>query len=209
MSDGKRVSLGVRGRVRIHIKPGGHRSYECIDLVGDLWQDYSDELRSAFDADAKHDIHSRNRHIRAAIKSLISHFEGVVCGLLQALIDAGVRRDRLPNMNSCIREKVLGLRGFAAKTKEIRLPYLRLRLKALRDMVVHPTTSQKNDPDNLGAILTQADLYLLTPESLQGDGRRNAEWLSGLCAAFKYPRLIDTKRRIAECSGDDWDIFRI
>ena len=182
---------------------GEHLIIKAVDLTGDAWDDYLHYLEQARSSQASNDLHGTNRALRDALGHLIAHLEGVVTGLYNKLRDTRSDfrpRIRLDGRHCTLRDQIADLRKHARQQMKNPLPYLPLRLKALRDILVHPTIT-KIDPDK-GASdqikLSELDLFDLTLSSLTADGNRISQWLDRLCGIYGYTRLHDTYKVIED-----------
>ncbi len=185
--------------VSVDIGQGGKIAISVIDLIGDLWSDFRYFMAEAASSDQHEDPHARNRNLRAALVCLMAHTEGVISGIIEK-IDRVARVDLVTD--ACFTKKVEGLRGHAA-ARGGRIPYLDLRCKALRDVLVHPgikrtyrtsTTSKETVGDS--------DLYDLTVMSLEYDGASVDRWLQEICELYNYIRQEDTEAILRDVSAE-------
>ena len=182
---------------------GEHVTIAAIDLTGDAWEDYLHYIDLARRSESSNDFHRANRALRAAVINLIAHLEGVVSGLHEKLVESrpDFRTSKRLNQNRCtLKEQIVDLRRHAQESRGRRLPYLRLRMKALRDILAHPRIS-KIDPDSNAAnprYLSEVDLFDLSVKMLVPDGNHISSWLDALCTIYGYTRVHDTYEILTE-----------
>lgn len=185
-------------KVEIIISDGGHVTIKAVDLTGDVWDDYLHYIEQARGSQSSNDLHGTNRGLRAALGNLIAHLEGVVSGLYLKL--QSTRSDfkplKRPDGRCTLKVQISDLRKHARQQMRRHLPYLRLRLKALRDILVHPTIT-KIDPDGPPGYkieLSEVDLFDLTISTLSADGEHISQWLDRVCTLYSYTRIHDTRK---------------
>jgi hypothetical protein len=182
---------------------GQQLTIAAIDLTGDAWGDYLHYIEQARRFESSNDLHGTNRALRAALTNLIAHLEGVVGGLHKKL--AANRSDFHPSkrsdgMRCTLKDQIADLRRHAQRAMGKPLPYLRLRMKALRDILVHPSIS-KIDPDSSTAsrrYLSEVNLFDFSVKLLTADGSHISSWLDALCTIYGYTRVHDTYKIVAE-----------
>ena len=88
------------------------------------------------------------------------------------------------------------MRRHADRQMNEHLPYLRPRLKLLRDILVHPSITRhiRDEKGDRLIELTEIDLFNLTVENLSREGQYISRWLDKLCEIYKYIRIHDTEK---------------
>jgi regulator of replication initiation timing len=193
-------------KVKIVIsKTDGHVTIKAVDLTGDAWDDYLYYIEQARRSQLSNDLHGTNRALRAALGNLIAHLEGVVSGVHLKLQKS--RNDfkplKRPDGRCTLKSQILDLRKHAREQMSRPLPYLRLHLKPLRDILVHPTITKTDRDEATGAKieLSELDLFDLTLSRLSTDGNHVSQWLDRLCALYGYKRVHDTHKMIKDLTG--------
>lgn len=185
-------------RVELRISPDGkHVTIKAIDLTGDTWHDYVHYLEEARKSEASNDLHATNRALRAALANLIAHLDGVVTALHEKLRKTRSdfqTRKRRDGKQCTLKDRILDLKKHAKQQMNSHLPYLRLRLKPLRDILVHPsiTKTDQDETTDRQIELSELDLFGLSVESLSDEGSHISSWLDRLCAVYSYTRIHDT-----------------
>src|SRR5262249_8274579 len=112
-------------------------------------------------------------------------------------------------------DQVVDLRRDADRRKGVRLKYLDLRLKLLRDILAHPGITKEErlrSPSEVWSFpggqpevrlietrtISEIELYQLRPTDLEADGEQIDRWLTRLCEVYKSPRFPDTKQALEE-----------
>jgi regulator of replication initiation timing len=177
---------------------GDQTTLKVVDLTGDAWHDYEFYMEEARKSESLNDLHATNKALRAALGNLIAHLDGVVTGLHEKLLKTrkDFRSRKLEEGKQCtLRDRVLDLRRHAERQMEEDLPSLRLKLKPLRDILVHPNITKKTLDESSGRQieLTEIDLFNLTVKNLSREGHHISRWLDRLCEIYKYTRIHDTE----------------
>lgn len=174
----------------------------AIDLTGDAWSDYLHYIDQARELESSGDLHGTNRALRSALGNLIAHLEGVVSGLHLKLQETRIdfKPFTRPDGRCTVKSQISHLRNHAKQHMHCPLPYLRLRLKPLRDILVHPSISKTAYDEGTGReiILSELDLFDLTFSELSREGRQISQWLDRLCAIYEYTRIHDTEKIIKD-----------
>jgi hypothetical protein len=176
----------------------GTAQIQALDLTGDVWRDFQHYLTEAKCAEARGDELGRNRALRAAVANLFAHLDGVASKLHAELKQ---RKDfvayRPPQGKFCtLKNQIDDIHRYTALKLGGGLRRLDLRLKLLRDILMHPAITKQYHDFNSGQKieLTEADIFSLATKDLETCGRRIDEWLSKVCNANHYDRFWDTKR---------------
>lgn len=204
-------------KLTVKVLKTGEISTTAIDLTGDAWSDYLYFLDEARKAEAKNDLHATNRFLRAALGNLISHLDGVVSGLYRKLTDKGVlfeSQKRTDGKHCTLKGQILDLKRYAERHLGTRLPYLNLKVKLLRDILMHPSITKENydHVSNKQIKLSESDLFALSVKTLSAEGTCIGNWLDKLCSTYKFTRIHDTKafvERYADALGPSKDLQRI
>jgi hypothetical protein len=177
------------------IKTDGKTTIAAYCLKTDSWQDYLAFRQDAKRASAEGDQRNANRFLRAALTCLFSHLEAVVQDIENNRVIPIVH----PGQRLCDRTRNITREAKQLKRK---IPYLNFRLeKHLRDLIAHPGIQiDFSDAPNgkLDFIAVFNKLNLSTLEKIE---TQISPWLDAVCAAFKVPRLTDTKQLVEEHSS--------
>ncbi|MFZ0827257.1 MAG: hypothetical protein WAO02_07520 [Verrucomicrobiia bacterium] len=185
-------------RVEIEFGTDGRAVVKAIDLTGDAWRDYLHYLAETQQAEAASNRRTKNRALRSALANLFAHLDGVVTGLHDRL-----RRKnefapyKPPSGRYCtLKNKIDDIRRYTIQRLRIRLPVLDLKLKPLRDVLMHPgvTKLATDRATGIPGELSEADLYSLTAKDIDACGQQIDRWLSQVCRAHNIDRFHDTKR---------------
>jgi hypothetical protein len=196
----KSIKLDESGAlVEILVDSQDQLSVRAVDLVGDSWFEYLEHLQEAQQFERSNNTYKRNRALRSALLSLISHLDGVVSGLCNTLEKEDSRFKLLSKTGraTCtLKDKMLYLKDYVLQKKQKRLPYINLELKPLRDILVHPNVTKRhfNTKKKGYEEIDQSNLFDVSFTELHAAGKMVDRWLGSLTAIFKYPRGYDTKR---------------
>jgi hypothetical protein len=177
--------------------PGKGTVFFAVDLISDTWGDFSHFLDAAVQHEKAGEFALRNRHLRAAMMNLFAHLDGVVSGVCDQFVQQGHLDARYAgdSQDKCsLKSKIVGLRGHFKK-KNQQLPYIKLDLKPIRDIISHPSVAKTKSGDN-SVILTHVDVYGVDIREVVDAGKQIDQWLNRVCRLAKYQRFVDTKAEI-------------
>lgn len=196
--------------LRIEIGKEGDVNIAAYCLTTDSWEDYLSFMKDANESFAKSDERYGNRNLRAAMRALFSHLEGVTYNICVQQALGKIKRSSL----GC---RINYIQAEAEKhTKD--LPILDFELgKKLRDILAHPGITKSFENKNPGKVsvcaestteslqkkrLSQGSVYEeLTIESLQDIGTMIDKWLSSVTNALNIDRFKDTRKMVDELAA--------
>jgi hypothetical protein len=196
-------------RLQVTIAPeGANVEVAAIDLAGDSWADFSHHLDTASQAEARGQMHHKNRSLRAAVISLAAHVEGVVNNVCARLTSPG---NALPKLNlskqqQTFRGKIDALATHAREEMATMLPPIPMRFKLVRDIIAHPgitKTDRETEPQK-HETLTEIEVYDLSVDEVRRQGVAISTWLDRLCETYDMERVENTEgsvRELAEALG--------
>jgi hypothetical protein len=160
----------------------------ALDLAGDTWRDFEYFLRLDRLFESEGDLINRNRHLRAAISALFSHFDGIVGDLFNVIRrcnsefgNAAALKDRRWSVN----RKVSAITAWVAKKTGIVLPAVSDELKLLRDILNHPSITKESTAGGPTETLVYdaADVDGLDIQDVDASANQLSGWLDAACRA--------------------------
>lgn len=225
------VVIHARAKEAIALPSADGRSrIYAVDLIGDLWADFTHFFVDARASQSAGDLVARNRSLRAALSCLFSHVDGLVTTAADSLsrhdIDVAVNlwladtkrsKGRLPFWAQADRpslcQKMFMLRDVAWYRMRERLPFVRTDLKVLRDILNHPGI-KKSGPHPVTRETIDYDavaLYFLPLEEVEQAASYLNKWLDAVCEVYDIERFCDTAamcERLANAYSDEAGISR-
>jgi hypothetical protein len=169
----------------------------ALDLAGDTWQDFEYFCAAARRFESEDDMTNRNRHLRAAISSLYSHFDGVVGDLFGSLSkrDGTLRQNkRRGDRDWSVGRKARAMEEWIRRQRKSPIPALSSDMKLLRDILNHPSIAKESSQGEAGETIVYdaADVYGLAIKEVEVAAKEISDWLDAVCVACEHQRFCDT-----------------
>jgi hypothetical protein len=173
--------------------PGEGTTIFAIDLIGDIWDDFSYFTEQAGRSVQADDLTKRNRYVREATAALFSHLEGVVSDVFRVLKKDSSFAAFMPKKR-LLKNDVKSIHKFLSDHRGLSGAVPPLELKLLRDILNHPTATKELAEGGSTVLLDGAAAYGISIEELDIAGKEIDHWLKAVCASVPYERFLDTKR---------------
>jgi hypothetical protein len=178
--------------------PGDGTVIFALDLISDTWGDYLYFLQASIQCEKERQFEFRNRYLRAAMMNLFAHLDGVVSGVCNELVKEGCIGTRFGDneQEKCsVKAKIFAIRDYFKLKRKRNLPYIKLELKPIRDIINHPSVT-KPGSGKTSVVLDHVDVYGVDIREVDEAGKQIDRWLNQVCNLTGYQRLIDTKAAI-------------
>jgi hypothetical protein len=184
--------------VEILVDGNNHLSVRATDLIGDAWHDFLEAFARADVLQQHGQTYDTNREIQIALTKLVTHLDGVVCGMCKYLKGSlgDFRPPEYGKRKDCtLAQKIEYLTAYVQNVRRLPLQALDLSFKVFRDLLIHPYANKSllaNTGDK--KQITQGDIFDVTVDDLKIAKSAVDEWLGTITELFKYPRGYHTQR---------------
>ena len=166
-----------------------------LDLIGDQWRDFEHFYHESSQCEQRKDLVGANRSKRSSLVCMWSHTDGIVQALYgkhKINFDPFINRD---NKGRCsLKRLIMGIIIHARTVRSVKLPFVNLESKHLRDIVNHPTkllASGEMKMANFDRKVTISDIFDLPLEELKKSSDGLDRWLNAACKLYKIERFAD------------------
>jgi hypothetical protein len=190
----------------ILVDENDYLSARATDLIGDAWHESLEALARAEMFQSHGRTHDTNREIQTALTKLVTHLDGVVCGMTECL-KRSLRDFKPPEYGKrkdcTLAQKIEYLTAYVKDVRCLSLPALDLSFKVFRDLLIHPYADKSLPPGTGGKKkrIAQGDIFDVTIGDLKIAKSAVDAWLGAVTKLFEYPRGYHTQRLVKDFSA--------